>query len=443
MTVLRQEPLDDLLALPDGPGASIAWLGQAGFLIRQAGLSIVIDPYLSDSLAEKYRGKAFPHVRMMPAPVQPGELTGIDWVLCTHGHTDHMDPGTLPPLLAANPQARVVVPRADMEKAVERGVPLDRLVAVDAGETTDLGGVLCTATPAAHEELTRTEAGFLFLGYVLSGGGVTLWHSGDTIPYDGLVEWLVPFQVDVALLPVNGRDAVRAANGVPGNLTLEEAVALTDAIGARAMIGHHFGLFDFNTLDIEEGRRRLAGLSPEAEVRLAETGCWYGIEPVDKPLLSILAVCRGNICRSPIADGILRSLLPEFRIDSAAIMDWNVGKAPHPDTVAVATDRGIDISGLVARQVAASDFDEFDLILAMDDENLAALAALQPKRARARLGRLTAYSDPGAGRAIVDPWGQDRAAFESVFDDIERACRRLAALLNRQASIPFSQISKE
>lgn len=443
MTVLRQEPLGDLLALPGGPGASIAWLGQAGFLLRQAGLSIVIDPYLSDSLAEKYRGKRFPHLRMMPAPIAPGELTGVDWVLCTHGHTDHMDPGTLPALLAANPNARVVVPRAEMARAVERGVPTDRLFGLDAGDTIDLGGVLCTATPSAHEQLSRTEESFLFLGYVLSGGGVTLWHSGDTIPYDGLVEWLLPFQVDLALLPVNGRDAERTANGVPGNLTLEEAVALTDAIGARAMLGHHFGLFDFNTLDPEDGYRRLADLSREAEVRLVEAGCRYGVEPVAKHPLSILVVCRGNICRSPTADGVLRSLLPALRVDSAAIMDWNVGKPPHPDTVAVASGRGVDIGGLVARQVMQRDFEEFDLILGMDDDNIAALSALRPDRARARIGRLTAYSDPGAARAIIDPWGQDRTVFETVFDEIDRACRRVAALLNRSPLVASSQITKE
>jgi L-ascorbate metabolism protein UlaG (beta-lactamase superfamily)/protein-tyrosine-phosphatase len=431
MNALRQELLGHVTALPGGPGATIAWLGQAGFLIRQGGLTIVIDPYLSDSLAEKYRGKAFPHIRMMAPPVEPGELTGIDWVLCTHGHTDHMDPGTLPALLAANPGARVAVPRTEIDRAVERGVPRERLVAVDAGEAIELGGVLCTATPSAHETLARSEAGYPFLGYVLSGGGTTLWHSGDTIPFAGLVEWLVPFQVDVALLPVNGKDAERASNGVPGNLTLEEAVALTDAIGARAMIGHHFGLFDFNTLDVADGRARLARLDPRADIRLAELGCSYSIEPLIRKPVAILLVCRGNICRSPTADGILRQLLPDIRIDSAAIMDWNVGKPPHPDTIAVATRRGIDLSGLVARQITITDFDEFDLVLAMDDENLVALEALRPASSKAQLGRLTSYTDPGLSRPIPDPWGQERAAFESVYDEIEQACLRLAAFLDR------------
>jgi L-ascorbate metabolism protein UlaG (beta-lactamase superfamily)/protein-tyrosine-phosphatase len=426
MTILETRPLADVGRLETGDGATLTWLGQAGFLIAQGGLRIVIDAYLSDFLAEKYRGTRFPHTRMMPPVVAPGDLTGIDWLLCTHGHTDHMDPGTIPTLLAANPGARVLAPRAERARAIERGVAEDRLVLIDAGETVDLGGVLATATPAAHEDLRRTEDGYLFLGYVLTGGGVALWHSGDTIPFPGLAEWLMPFRVDLALLPVNGRDAERAANGVPGNLTLEEAVELADAIGARAMLGHHFGLFDFNTLDPFDGARRLAGLSPRADVRLVEIHTAYRIPPIVRPPLSVLIVCRGNICRSPTADGILRAALPDHRIDSAAIMDWNVGKPPHGETMAVAAGRGIRLDTLVARQIQETDFEEFDLILGMDDHNMAAIRALQPATGRARIGRLGAFAAPGEETSIIDPWGEPRATFEAVFDQIKTACDRLA-----------------
>jgi L-ascorbate metabolism protein UlaG (beta-lactamase superfamily) len=260
-------------------GAALWWLGQAGFLISQGGLRIVIDPYLSDSLAEKYRGRPFPHQRMMPPPVAPEALQAVDWLFCTHSHTDHMDPGTIPALLAANRRAQVLAPRAERAKALERGVPVARLHLIDAGESLDLGGVRVTATPSAHEDLKITASGHLYLGYALTGGGVTLWHSGDTVPHPGLVPAVRPLSVDLALLPVNGRDAVRAANGVPGNLTLEEAVELTDAIGAGAMLGHHFGLFDFNTLDPVEGAARLARLSPKAEVQLVQAQVEYLLRP--------------------------------------------------------------------------------------------------------------------------------------------------------------------
>lgn len=76
MSVLRQSRLDDVARLPESAGASLAWLGQAGFLIRLFGRTIVVGPYLSDGLTKKYRGKAFPHVRTMPAPIAPAALTG-------------------------------------------------------------------------------------------------------------------------------------------------------------------------------------------------------------------------------------------------------------------------------------------------------------------------------------------------------------------------------
>lgn len=429
MSVLQTQPLNDSAALSAERGAAVWWLGQAGFLIAQGGLRIAIDAYLSDSLAEKYRGKPFPHTRMMPPPVAPDALTGIDWLLCTHGHTDHMDPGTIPALLATNPQARVLAPRAERARALERGVPPERLVLIDAGETVDLGGVRCTATPSAHEEMTRNAAGFLYLGYVLSGGGVTIWHSGDTIPWDGQAEWLAPFRVDLALLPVNGRDAQRAANGVPGNLTMAEAITLTDAIGARAMIAHHFCLFDFNTLDQGEGQRLIDTLPHRSEVVLATPFTAFRIDPASRGALSVLMVCKGNICRSPTAEGCLAAHLPELVIDSAAIMDWNVGRPPHADTQDVALARGISLAAQRARQITVEDFRRFDLILGMDDENMAALSALRPADATAVVGRLGAYLDPGSIPAIADPWGHDRAVFEAVFDQINAATAGLARLV--------------
>lgn len=409
-------------------GAALWWLGQAGFLIRQGGLSIVIDAYLSDSLAEKYRGTKFPHHRMMPPPVAPEALQGIDWLLCTHAHTDHMDPGTIPALLAASPSARVLAPRACRDQALARGVPADRLVLIDAGETVDLGGVQVTATPAAHEDLLATPEGHLFLGYVLRGSGVTLWHSGDTIPFAGLAETLAPHRVDLALLPVNGRDAERAANGVPGNLTLDEAVTLTDAIGARGMLGHHFGLFAFNTLDPEAGRTRLAELRLPVEVALVAPGLVWKVAPVARRPLALLAVCKGNICRSPLAEGLLRHHLAgrDVVTDSAALMDWNVGRAPDPRSVAVAAARGIDISGQVARQVRESDFDDFDLILAMDAENAAGLSAMAPAGARARILRLGDLLQPGISQDIQDPYTLGPEAFAQVFDQLDLAVRAIA-----------------
>ncbi|MCB1445555.1 MAG: MBL fold metallo-hydrolase [Rhizobiaceae bacterium] len=244
--------LADRLKMPPAAGLTFHWLGQAGFVIDIAGRRLVVDPYLSDSLAEKYRGTPRPHRRMMPPPVAPAGIAHVDYVCCTHAHTDHMDPGTLPALLAANPSACLVAPRAMRKTALDRsGLAESRLIAVEAGESLELSaGLGLTATRAAHETLERDDAGdHRFLGYCLSDGASTLWHSGDCIPFDGLAGEIAALRPDIALLPVNGRRPELSDNGVPGNFTLDEAVDIARAAGASVLVAHHYGLFDFNTLE--------------------------------------------------------------------------------------------------------------------------------------------------------------------------------------------------
>ncbi|WP_341210518.1 MBL fold metallo-hydrolase [uncultured Microbacterium sp.] len=237
------------------------WLGQAGFALRSRDRLLMIDPYLSDVLADKYAGEHFPHRRLHDAPVQPAQVTGLDLVLCTHGHTDHMDLGTLPLLqLASDPL--FVVPRAESTRAIGRGVPLARLLGMTAGETFGTGaGISITAVPAAHEERAHDAHGQeVFLGYVIDVDGYRIYHSGDCAPYDGIEEILRELDIDLALLPVNGRDPDRNGNGVPGNFRLDEAVALCRSAGIPRLIVHHWGLFAFNSADPDDLARDLAAV---------------------------------------------------------------------------------------------------------------------------------------------------------------------------------------
>jgi L-ascorbate metabolism protein UlaG (beta-lactamase superfamily) len=267
-----------------GGGVSAWWLGQAGFLLESGGRRIVIDAYLSDTLAEKYQGTAFPHVRMMPPPIDPGALRDVDLLLATHGHTDHLDPGTLGPLADASPACRFVVPASCAQLAVTRGVPPERLVAASALAPLEAAGVRIHPVPSAHEELSRDSAGeHRFLGYVLELAGGTVYHSGDCVPYPGLVAHLANHAIDLALLPVNGRDARRAAAGVPGNFSVEEAMELAAACKLGAVIGHHFGLFDFNTIDPGPARERIAARPGLPPFLLAELGVRYDLGPFTRP----------------------------------------------------------------------------------------------------------------------------------------------------------------
>jgi L-ascorbate metabolism protein UlaG (beta-lactamase superfamily) len=244
--------LADELAAPAPGETTLYWLGQAGFVLRARDGSpvLVIDAYLSDHLARKYAGRLFPHQRMMPSPIRADELARVDLVLCSHAHGDHMDPGTLPELARRHPRCRFLVPEAVRDHAVGLGLPADRVVGARADTTlAPCQGVRVHALPAAHEELRLEPDGRSpFLGYVVELDGWTVYHSGDCVPYPGLAERLRRHRIDLALLPVNGRDAHRLANGVPGNFHWEEALRLSLAAGIPELVGHHIGMFEFNTL---------------------------------------------------------------------------------------------------------------------------------------------------------------------------------------------------
>ncbi|MEO5614004.1 MAG: MBL fold metallo-hydrolase [Cypionkella sp.] len=225
------------------------WLGQAGFWIETGKHRVLIDPYLSDSLALKYAGQANDHKRMMPPPINIDALPRPDLVLVTHAHTDHMDPMTLGPLRARFPDLPFVVPAAREAAARDRIGAEAHLILTDAGEMLEpVAGLKLTVFPAAHESLERDAHGrHPFLGYGMASNGLRIYHSGDSIPFPELAPLLAEFAPQIGLLPVNGRDAARLAAGIPGNFTLEEAITL--AKGWPYLIPHHFDMFSFNTLD--------------------------------------------------------------------------------------------------------------------------------------------------------------------------------------------------
>ena len=153
-------------------------------------------------------------------------------------------PYGLAPMMAANPALTVVVPQANQESAADRlKVDPERLTPIAVGQPVSRPPFTFHAVPAAHEDLVQDEDGYhSYLGYVVEAGPWTIYHSGDTVLYDGLAERLRAWQIDLAILPIDGR-----GRGVAGNLSGEEAAALAHLVGAGVAIPCHYDMFAFNT----------------------------------------------------------------------------------------------------------------------------------------------------------------------------------------------------
>lgn len=154
--------------------------------------------------------------------------------------------------------------------------------------------------------------------------------------------------------------------------------------------------------------------------------------------ISVLFVCLGNICRSPSAEAVFRHLLASegqslaVDVDSAGTGDYHVGDPPDIRSQRSAERRGIDLSGLRARQVCADDFDRFDLILAMDRSNLRALQTLRPGSSRAEVRLFLEYAEVVEDLDVPDPYFGGQDGFERVLDLITLASRGLLAALRRR-----------
>jgi len=251
--VLRDEAI--LADIADAARATEAlhlwWLGQSGFLLQWEGRHLLTDPYLSDSLTKKYAGTDKPHVRMTERVVAPEKLAFIDVVTSSHNHTDHLDGETLRPLIHANPDIRLMIPEANREFVAQRLQVNPRMpLGIDDGTSASAAGFRLTGVASAHEELERDPQGRCkFLGYIVELGPWKIYHSGDTVWYEGMTGRLQPWAPDVALLPINGRSPERR---VPGNLNGREAANLAKDIRARLVIPCHYEMFEFNTASPDE-----------------------------------------------------------------------------------------------------------------------------------------------------------------------------------------------
>lgn len=245
--------LADLAAASRDPSVlHVWWLGQSGFLVQWRGERMLFDPYLSDSLTHKYAATDKPHVRMTERCIAPEKLTGITRVTASHVHTDHLDGDTLVPLARANPEFRLYLPHPVIPEARKRlGETGVTLCAHGDQDRYVEGDWRIEGTVAKHNEVQRdAHQNSHCIGYLVQCGPFRIYHSGDTLWHDDIVQKARVFgPIDIALLPINGNKPERR---VAGNLNGTEAAALAKAIRARLVVPCHYDMFAFNTVTPDE-----------------------------------------------------------------------------------------------------------------------------------------------------------------------------------------------
>ena len=145
--------------------------------------------------------------------------------------------------------------------------------------------------------------------------------------------------------------------------------------------------------------------------------------------MRVLCVCLGNICRSPTAEAVLRSMAPDLVLDSAGTSGWHIGDPPYGPAIEAAARRGYDLTPLRARAFVAEDFTRFDLILAMDSNNLTDIERLRPTGSPTKVNLFLDYADGYQGQDVPDPYYT--RDFDGALDLVELAAEGLLRSLSR------------
>ncbi|GER90369.1 MBL fold metallo-hydrolase [Dictyobacter vulcani] len=230
------------------PAEAVAlwWLGQASFALKTSSNTILIDPFLQPMAG-----------RLVPPPFTAGQCPPINLVLYTHEHIDHLDIPTLE-ILANHPsQPRFIAPAPIIDQILKAGVRPEQVQGVQPDEEVTNGAIKIFPIPALHglsfppvtysfgQDISNGQ--YRYLGYVIEMAGVRIYHPGDTLVFDGLVERLQALKIDLALLPINGRSHFREQEQLVGNMDEREAADLAAAASIKAVIPTHYEMFSGNT----------------------------------------------------------------------------------------------------------------------------------------------------------------------------------------------------
>lgn len=223
------------------------WLGQSGFVLKTDSLCIVTDPYLSTTLEEATKNQKWKqHIRMMDIPVLPTELSGIDYILISHGHRDHYDGQTVSGLLASNPRCTVIAPRA-LAARIEQEHHC-RTLGLDDKIHWEERGLVIEPIRAKHNSYDYDETeGYPYLSYAIKIASHTLFFAGDTLPHAPLQRFLAFQRPHLAFLPINGYSKELLEKGFASNLTYKQAIDLALKTKVGVTIPCHYDMFTINT----------------------------------------------------------------------------------------------------------------------------------------------------------------------------------------------------
>ena len=257
----------DQLAVPHGMMA-LGALGQSGFAIKAGDAIAYIDPYLSDPSAPGGGSR-----RAIPVVVAPDRISHAAVVLCTHEHSDHTDPATVLPIVHASPTAPVFASAQGRDLLAAAGLGAERIVVPALGEAHTVGDMRITAVPAAHYTYEVDADGHSrWMGFLIEAGGVTLYHAGDTIIVPEQLEAVRDRRIDLALLPINGRDYFREQRNIVGNMTPREAAELCALLQPRVLIPMHNDLFAGNRVNPSELVAELERVAPRQRFHFLQPG---------------------------------------------------------------------------------------------------------------------------------------------------------------------------